>query len=121
MHSTNVSGKHLIAQTQLRFIVKNEFVVIYGISVSSEFVFGANTLNVAQEPSSFSILKTLEHDVSPGHVIFSLTVGMLHGVPFPQQVYSITGLVLHNKVLALQPKKPLSQVSKLLSAHPAFC
>lgn len=123
MHSTNVSFKHLRAQTQFRFIVKNEFVATKGIAdASSQFGFGSSTLNVAQQSSSFSIRKTLEHFSS--HVsqfTFSFVVGILHGVPFEQQVNNIIGLVLQFKLDAEQPKKPLSHVSKQLSMQFAFC
>lgn len=88
MHSTNVSCKHLITHRQFKSIVKKELVATYGIvALSVVSGFGARTRNVAQHPSSFSILNTLEH-VTPGvpQVTGSLVVGMLHGVPFPQQV-----------------------------------
>mgnify|MGYP006939909194 CR=1 FL=1 len=83
--------------------------------------FAAKTLNVAQQPSTFSTLNTLEH-VAPAspQTTLSFVVGMLHGVPFPQQVYNIIGLVLHPTVDTEQPRKPLSQVSKQLSAHSAL-
>ena len=76
MHSTKVSFKHLKLHTQFKFIVKNEFVATYGI-VADVVVSGlsANTLNVAQQPSIFSILNTFEHTTpSSPHVTFSLVV-----------------------------------------------
>jgi len=102
--------------------VKNEFVATYGdttLVVGS--VLGANTLNVAQQPSTFSTLNTFEQ-VTPAspHVTSSFVVGILHGVPLPQQVYNITGLVLQPTVDTEQPKKPRSQVSRQVSAHSAF-
>ena len=89
MHSTNVSSKHLREHTQPKFIVKNEFVATYGYILPCSG-FCSRTLNVAQQPSSFSILNTVE--VVPFSV---LVVGIAHGVPLLPQVYSITGLVLH--------------------------
>ena len=89
MHSTNVSCKHLITQTQFRFIVKNEFVATYGIvAASATSGFGANTRKVAQHPSIFSTLNTLEQVAvaSVQVAVESFVVGILHGVPFPQQV-----------------------------------
>lgn len=83
-----VSGKQRSEQTQFKFIVKNEFVATYGIVAASAVSgFGANTRKVAQQPSIFSTLKTLEQ-VTPAspQVTFSRVVGILHGVPFPQQV-----------------------------------
>ena len=65
MQSTYVSCKHLKAQIQLRFIVKKELVATYGYG-SVVSVFGAKTLKVAQQPSTFSTLKTLEVTVSAG-------------------------------------------------------
>ena len=123
MHSTYVSGKQRSAHTQFKFIVKNEFVATYGIVadvVSS--VFSAKTLNVAQHPSIFSTLKTFEH-VTPSspQTTFVLVVGILQGVPLPQQVYNTTGLVLHANEVVPQPKNPLSQVSRHVSLHSAFC
>ena len=113
MHSTNVSGRHLSEQTQFRFIVKKELVATYGIVVSVVSGLAANTLKVAQQPSIFSTRKTLEH-VTPSspQVTFSLVVGILQGVPLPQQVYSITGLVLQLSVVAPHPKHPRSHFSK---------
>jgi len=102
--------------------VKKLLVATYGI-VSTSVVsgLGANTLNVAQHPSTFSTLNTFEH-VTPSvpHTTFSLVVGMLHGVPFPQQVYNIIGLVLQPIVDTEHPKKPRSQVSKHASLHSAL-
>jgi hypothetical protein len=48
----------------------------------------ARTLNVQQFPSIFSTLNTLEHVAEdPVQVaVESLVIGILHGVPFPQQV-----------------------------------
>lgn len=123
MHSTKVSFRHLRLHTQFKFIVKNEFVAIYGI-VADVVVSGlsANTLNVAQHPSIFSILNTLEHTTpdSP-HVTSSLVVGILHGVPFPEHVYNMIGRVLKVKLVAVFPRNPLSQVSRQLSSQTAFC
>ena len=84
-------------------------------------VLAANTRNVAQQPSTFSTLNTLEH-VTPTVVqsTFSLVVGIDHGVPLPAQVYSIIGLVLHPTVDTAHPRKPRSQVSKHASAHSAL-
>ena len=91
--------------------------------VSSVSGLAAKTLKVAQQPSIFSTLKTLEQ-VAPAalQLMFSLVVGMLHGVPLPQQVYSITGLVLQLNVETPQPKKSRSQVSRQDSLEQlAFC
>ena len=41
--------------------------------------------------------------------------------PEGQQVYSITGLVLHTQQVLQQPKTGLSQESKQLSGQDAFC
>lgn len=123
MHSTKVSFKHLKLHTQFKFIVKNEFVATYGI-VADVVVSGlsANTLNVAQHPSIFSILNTFEHTTpSSPHVTFSLVVGILHGVPFPLHVYNIIGRVLNVKLVVVFPRNPLSHVSRQLSSHAAFC
>ena len=81
------------------------------------------TLKVAQQPSIFSTLNTLEQVASPvPHTTFSRVVGILHGVPFPQHVYNTTGLVLHPRVVVPHPKNPLSQVSKQVSPQQlAFC
>lgn len=117
-----MSCKHLNEQTQFRFIVKKLFVATYGI-VSTSVVsgFGASTLNVAQHPSTFSTLNTFEH-VTPAvpQTTSSLVVGIDHGVPFPQQVYNTTGLVLQPNVDTEHPKKPRSQVSKHASLHSAL-
>lgn len=105
-------------------MVKNEFVATYGFSVSVVSGFGAKTRNVAQQPSIFSTRKTLEQVVPTfSQLISSFVVGILHGVPLPQQVYKITGLVLQlNGVVTPQPRNPLSQVSRQLSALQfAFC
>ena len=106
----------------LKFIVKNELVATYGIKVSVVSGFGAKTLNVAQQPSIFSTLNTLEQ-VTPSspHTTFSRVVGILHGVPLPQHVYNITGLVLQFNVVAPHPKNPRSHVSKQVSLQLAFC
>ena len=123
MHSTNVSCKHLKTHKHDKSIVKNEFVATYGIVATSVGSgLSANTLKVAQQPSIFSTLNTLEQ-VTPSspQTTFSLVVGIVHGVPLPQQLYNTTGLVLHPKVVAEHPKKPLSHVSKQFSEHSAFC
>ena len=113
MQSTKVSFRHLRLHTQFKFIVKNEFVATYGIVAAAPASgLSANTLNVAQHPSIFSILNTLEHTTpaSP-QVTSSLVVGILHGVPFPEQVYNMIGRVLKAKLVVVFPKNPLSQVS----------
>ena len=91
MHSTKVSSKHLIIQTQFKLIVKNEFVETNGntLVVSG---FGARTLKVAQHPSNFSKRNTVEVIVSSG----SLDIGSASGVFPDPQVYKDTGLVLKN-------------------------
>ena len=109
MHSTKVSSKHLIMHTQLRLIVKNEFVASNG-NPDVVSVFGANTLNVAQQSSSFSSLNTVDVVVTAG----SLLIGIANGVAPPEQVYKDTGLVLQN-VAQFCPKYPLSQVCKHVS------
>jgi len=81
-----------------------------GISGVGSAVLGSNTLNVAQHPSNFSILNT-GLVVSVTHLL----IGIAQGVPFPQHVYNITGLVLHDIEVPLQPKNPLSHVSKQTS------
>jgi hypothetical protein len=96
--------------------VKKEFVGSYGKELVVS-VFGIRTLKVAQQPSTFSILKILEVVVSRG----SLLIGILQGTPLPQHVYNITGRVLQFTELVQHPKKPLSQVSKQASPHSAFC
>ena len=104
--------------------MKNEFVATYGVVAAvAGSVLVAKTLNVAQFPSSFSIRNTLEQEASLAvlQLMFSFEIGIFHGVPLPQQVYSITGLVLHTSELAPQPKKPLSQVSKHFSENSAYC
>lgn len=123
MHSTKVSFRHLRLHTQFKFIVKNEFVAIYGIVAAvAASGLSANTLNVAQHPSIFSILNTLEQTTSSSpHVTFSFVVGILHGVPLPQQVYNMIGRVLKVKLVAVFPKNPLSQVSRQPSSQTAFC
>ena len=107
MHSTKVSSKHLIIHTQLKLIVKNELVVVYGNSPS---VVGVRTLNVAQQSSNFSNLNTVDVVVSAG----SLLIGIANGVVPLEHVYRVIGLVLKNEVLFC-PKKPLSQVCKQVS------
>jgi len=123
MHSIYVSFKHLKAQQQFKFIVKNEFVPIYGMFGSVVSGFVVRTLKVAQHPSIFSILKTFEHTTpSSPQVTSSFVVGMLHGVPLPEHVYNMIGLVLHISEVVEQPKNPLSHVSRQLSLHSAlFC
>ena len=65
-HSTKVSFKHFIAHTQSKLIVKKLFVAMYGIELQQlSSGLGANTLNVAQHPSNFSTLNTLEHSELP--------------------------------------------------------
>lgn len=119
-----MSGKHRKTQTQFKFIVKNTFVDTNGIvDAVSVSVFSASTLKVAQHPSIFSTRNTLEQ-VTPSspQTTLSRVVGILHGVPLPQHVYNIIGLVLHPMVDMLHPKNPLSQVSKQqLSEQFAFC
>ena len=77
--------------TQLRLIVKNEFVASKGYPLVVS-VFGANTLNVAQHSSNFSSLNTVLVVVTAG----SLLIGIANGVEALEQVYSVTGLVLQN-------------------------
>ena len=98
MHSTKVSSKHLIMHTQLRLIVKNELVASYG-NPAVVSVLGANTLNVAQQSSNFSSLNTVLVVVTAG----SLLIGIARGVPPPEQVYKVTGLVLQ-KVVQFWPR-----------------
>ena len=119
-----MSGKQRKTHTQFRFMVKNVFVEMYGIVAEVvESGLSANTRKVAQHPSIFSTRNTFEHTTpSSPQTTSSLVVGILHGVPFPQQVYSIIGLVLHPTVETLHPKNPLSQVSRQqLSEQFAFC
>ena len=123
-HSTKVSCKHLITQQQFKFIVKKLLVATYG-NVAATVVsgFGARTLKVQQHPSTFSTLNTLEQ-VTPGvpQVTSVLVVGISQGVPLPQQVYNITGLVLQPMHVGDPPKNPLSQESKQCSLlQLAFC
>jgi hypothetical protein len=123
MHSTYVSGKHLKAHTQSKFIVKNEFVATYGIvALVVGSVFSVKTLKVQQHPFIFSTLKTLEQ-VTPSspQTTFSRVVGILQGVPLPLQVYKTTGLVLQFNEVVPHPKNPRSQVSKQASLQSAFC
>ena len=61
--------------TQLKLIVKNEFVASYG-NIDVVSVFGARTLNVAQQSSNFSNLNTVEVVVTAG----SLLIGIANGV-----------------------------------------
>lgn len=122
-HSTAVSCKQRITQRQFKSIVKKEFVATYGtLAVDAGSVLGAKTRKVAQLPSNFSTRKTLEQFVYGSlQSIFSFEIGIFHGVPLPQQVYNITGLVLQTSELAPHPKNPLSQVSRQFSEHSAFC
>lgn len=116
-------------QTQLRFIVKNELVAMYGI-VLQQLGSGlsARTLNVAQFPSIFSTLNTQEQQPFPlslacgfEQVIeLSLQTGIVQGVPFPQHVYNITGRVLQIKQFGPPPNIGRSQESKQFSGL-AFC
>ena len=80
-------------------------------------MFGASTLNVQQQPSIFSTLKTFDVVVTAG----SLLIGILQATPLPQHVYSITGLVLQLTLVTWHPKNPLSHVSKQVSEQLAFC
>lgn len=89
MQSTYVSSRHLSIQQQFKFIVKKEFVASYGNTLDWS-VFGASTLQVAQHPSSFSSLNTVEVVDTVG----SLLIGIASGVPLLLQVYSTIGLVL---------------------------
>lgn len=116
-------------QTQLKFIVKKEFVATYGIELQQlGSGLSAKTLNVAQLPSIFSTLNTHEQQLLPlslacglEHVIeLSLQTGIVHGVPLPQQVYNITGLVLQIKQFGPPPSIGRSQESKQFSGL-AFC
>lgn len=86
-HSTNVSVKHLMQQMQSRLIVKKEFVAIYGFKLVVSGL-SARTRHVQQFPSTFSTLNTFEHvAVAAVQVaVESFVVGILQGVPFPQQV-----------------------------------
>lgn len=78
-----------MAHRQLQSIVKNELVVTYGYREVVS-VFSARTLKVQQLPSIFSTLNTVEQVVpiaSPLQlVVTSLVIGILQGVPLPQQV-----------------------------------
>ena len=123
-----MSLKHLIAQQQDKSIVKKLFVAIYGIELQQlSCGFGANTLKVQQFTSNYSTLNTLEQSVQHAltcvfehTLVLSFSIGILHGVPLPQHVYNITGLVLQTKQLGPPPSIGLSQESKQLSGH-AFC
>ena len=75
--------------TQLKLIVKNELVASYG-NRDVVSVFGANTLNVAQQSSSFSNLNTLLVAVSFGFLL----IGSVSGVEPPEHVYKVIGRVL---------------------------
>ena len=91
--STKVSSRHLSIQIQLILIVKNELVATKGyVAVSS--VFGANTLQVAQQSSNFSNLNTEEVSVS----VLDLLIGIVNGVLPEEQVYRTIGLVLQKVV-----------------------
>ena len=83
MLSTTVSSRHLSMQQQPKLIVKNEFVASYGNTLVSS-VLGASTLQVAQQPSNFSSLKTVLVVVTAG----SLLIGIANGVFPPEQVYN---------------------------------
>ncbi len=117
-----------MTQTQDKSIVKKLLVDTYGCELQHESSgFGAKTLNVAALPSNFSTRKTLEHSllglVDCGLlqvVVASLQVGRLNGTPLPQQVYNITGRVLHIKQLGPPPSIGRSQESKHDSGQ-AFC
>ena len=93
IHSTKVSSKHLIIHTHPKLIVKNELVASNG-KPDVVSVFGANTLKVAQQSSSFSNLNTVEVVVSAG----SLLIGNANGVEPLEHVYKTIGLVLQNVV-----------------------
>jgi hypothetical protein len=69
--------------------VKNELVAINGYEDSSLVLF-ASTLQVAQHPSNFSILQTLDVSVS----VELLLIGILIGVEQEPQQYNTIGLVL---------------------------
>ena len=79
--------------------MKKLFVAMYGIELQQlSCGFGANTLNVQQFPSNFSTLNILEQseqqaltDVLEHTLVLSFSIGILQGVPLPQQVYNITG------------------------------
>lgn len=119
--SIYVSDKHLITHKQLQSIVKIELVATYGFKLVVSGL-SARTLNVQQFPSIFSTLNTDEQvTVSEQAAVTSLVVGILHGVPLPQHVYSITGLVLHIKQFAPPPSIGLSQESKQLSGQAFSC
>lgn len=89
MLSTTVSSRHLSMQQHPKLIVKNEFVASYGNTLVSS-VLGASTLQVAQQPSNFSSLKTVLVVV----ILGSLLIGIANGVFPPEQVYNCIGLVL---------------------------
>jgi len=103
--------------------VKKELVAKKGLVSSQVSVLGASTLQVAQQPSNFSILQTQEVCVhsGPWHALSFLFVGKLNGILFDPQRYNTTGLVLHFIEAILHPKKPRSQVSKQVSSLQAFC
>ena len=84
MHSTNVSSRHLNMHTHPKFIVKKELVLSYGNTLVVS-VFGANTLNVAQQPSNFSNLNTVLVVVTAGSLLIGIASASF---PVPQ-VYSI--------------------------------
>ena len=89
MQSTYVSSRHLSIQQHPKFIVKNELVASYGNALdSSEFL--VSTLHVAQHPSNFSSLNT----VDVVDIVGSLLIGIASGVPLLPHVYSTIGLVL---------------------------
>jgi hypothetical protein len=77
---------------------------------------------VQQLPSIFSTLNTDEQVVvSVQPVVVSLLIGIVQGVPLPQHVYKVTGLVLQIKQLGPPPSIGLSQVSKQLSGQAFSC
>ena len=76
----------------------------------------ARTRHVAQQPSSFSSLKTVDVVFTAG----SLLIGIANGVEPPEHVYKTIGLVLQ-KVLQFWPKKPRSQVCKQVSFWHTLC
>ena len=115
MHSMNVSSRHLSMQTHPKLIVKKELVLSYG-NILVVSVFGASTLNVAQQPSNFSNLNTVLVVVTAGSLLIGIAIASL---PEPQ-VYIVTGLVLKNRLL-LWPKNPLSQVSRQQSFWQTLC
>ena len=83
-----MSSKHLSIHIQFIFIVKNELVAVNGKPLP--VLFGASTLNVAQQSSSFSNLNTVLVVVSVGLLLTGIAIGVLP----EEHVYKVTGLVL---------------------------